>query len=58
VQGGLQAKRDKGGYPNYAPDGYVNRQGKVTGEAKRLSGRHETWIEQDPERAPDHPSDV
>jgi site-specific DNA recombinase len=52
VQGGLQAKRDQGGYTNYAPDGYVNRQGKTSGEAKRMSGRHEAWIEQDVERAP------
>ena len=51
VKGGLQAKRAGGGYPNYAPDGYINVEGKVTGEAKKLSGRHETWIEQDPDRA-------
>lgn len=51
VKGGLQAKRASGGYPNYAPDGYINVEGKVVGEAKKLSGRHETWIEQDPERA-------
>jgi DNA invertase Pin-like site-specific DNA recombinase len=52
VKGGLQAKRSGGGYPNYAPDGYVNVESKVVGEAKKLSGRHLTWIEQDPERAP------
>lgn len=52
VKGGLQAKRESGGFPNYAPDGYINVEGKVTGEAKKLTGRHETWIEQDPERAP------
>ena len=51
VKGGLRAKRDRGGYPNYAPDGYVNVASKVTGEAKRQLGRHEHWIEQDPERA-------
>ncbi len=51
VKGGLQAKRAKGGYPNYAPDGYVNVEGKVVGEAKKLNGRCETWIELDPERA-------
>lgn len=52
VKGGLQAKRATGGFPNYAPDGYINVEGKVSGEAKKLTGRHETWIEQDPERAP------
>ncbi|MBZ0303440.1 MAG: recombinase family protein [Anaerolineae bacterium] len=52
VKGGLRAKRDRGGYPNYAPDGYVNVASKVTGEAKRQLGRHEHWIEQDAERAP------
>jgi DNA invertase Pin-like site-specific DNA recombinase len=52
VIGGLRAKRESGGFPNYAPDGYVNVTGKVIGEAKKFSGRHETWIEQDPERAP------
>jgi site-specific DNA recombinase len=52
VKGGLQVKRASGGYPNYAPDGYINVSGKVLGEAQKLIGRHETWIEQDPERAP------
>jgi site-specific DNA recombinase len=52
VQGGLRAKRETGGWTNLAPDGYVNMQGKVMGEARKLSGRHESWIEQDPERAP------
>jgi DNA invertase Pin-like site-specific DNA recombinase len=52
VQGGLRAKRETGGWTNLAPDGYVNMQGKVTGDAKRLNGRIEAWIEQDPERAP------
>jgi len=52
VKGGLQVKRANGGYPNYAPDGYINVEGKVVGEAKKISGRHESWIEQDPERAP------
>ena len=52
VKGGLQSKRASGGYPNYAPDGYINIEGEVTGAAKKISGRHETWIEQDPERAP------
>lgn len=51
VKGGLQAKRATGGFPNYAPDGYINVEGKLTGEAKKLTGRHETWIEQDSERA-------
>ncbi|MCB9451429.1 MAG: recombinase family protein [Anaerolineaceae bacterium] len=52
VVGGLQAKRANGGYSNYAPDGYINVEGKVVGEAKKISGRRETWIEQDPERVP------
>ncbi|MDK3159372.1 recombinase family protein [Kamptonema cortianum] len=52
VQGGLKVKRDTGGFPNLAPDGYVNMQGKVTSEAKRQTGRIAAWIEQDPERAP------
>ncbi|MEP6987784.1 MAG: recombinase family protein, partial [Chloroflexota bacterium] len=51
VKGGLQVKRASGGYPNYAPDGYINVSGKVIGEAQKIIGRHETWIEQDPERA-------
>lgn len=52
VKGGLQAKRQAGGFFNRAPDGYINVQGQTTGEAKKLYGRHETWIEPDPERAP------
>jgi DNA invertase Pin-like site-specific DNA recombinase len=52
VKGGLRAKRETGGFPNFAPDGYVNVQVKVTGDAKKLTGRHVHWIEQDPERAP------
>lgn len=52
VKGGLRAKREAGGFPNFAPDGYVNVNAKVTGDAKKLSGRHEHWIELDPERAP------
>ena len=52
VKGGVKAKRDNGGYHGKAPDGYVNVSGQVTGAAKKLNGRHEHWIEQDPERAP------
>lgn len=44
----IGAKRDSGGFLNYAPDGDVNLQGKVTSEAKKIFGRDETWIEQDP----------
>jgi DNA invertase Pin-like site-specific DNA recombinase len=35
VKGGLQAKRASGGYPNYAPDGYINVEGKNVGAAKK-----------------------
>ena len=52
MKGGAKAKRDNGGYHGKAPDGYVNVSGQVTGAAKKLNGRHEHWIEQDPERAP------
>lgn len=52
VKGGLKAKRDSGGYHGLAPDGYINVSGQLTGEAKKFSGRHEHWIEIDPERAP------
>ena len=52
VRGGVKAKRDSGGYHGYAPDGYVNRNGSTSGEAKRLNGRYDHWIELDPERAP------
>jgi site-specific DNA recombinase len=52
VQGGHRAKREQGGFNGLAPDGYINVTGKTSGEAKRLNGRHEHWIEIDPERAP------
>lgn len=52
VQGGVQANREKGGYHGLAPDGYVNKSEMVSGEAKKLNGRFDHWIEPDPERAP------
>lgn len=52
VRGGVKAKRDSGGYHGIAPDGYINVRAQVTGDAKRLNGRFESWIELDPERAP------
>ena len=51
VKGGLQAKRQSGGFCGVAPDGYRNVEEKVVGDAKRLQGGHHHWIEQDPERA-------
>ncbi len=51
VKGGLQAKRQSGGFCGVAPDGYRNVEDKVLGEAKKLQGRHTHWIEQDPKRA-------
>ena len=51
VKGGLQAKRQSGGFCGVAPDGYRNAEEKVIGDIKRLQGRHNHWIEQDPERA-------
>ena len=52
VRGGVRAKLENGGYHGVAPDGYINASGTTTGEAKRLNGRYEHWIEIDPERAP------
>ena len=52
VQGGVHANRERGGYHGAAPDGYLNKSGIITGEAKKLNGRTERWIELDPERAP------
>ena len=51
-EGVFKAKRDSGGHHGRAPDGYLNRTGQVAGEAKKIAGRYESWIEQDPERAP------
>ena len=51
VTGGVKAKRDRGGYHGKAPDGYVNVSGQTVGDAKKINGRYEHWIEQDPERA-------
>lgn len=51
VKGGIKAKCDSGGFHGKPPDGYVNMRGQVTGAAKKLNGRFESWIEIDPERA-------
>lgn len=48
----MKAKRHRGGYHGKAPDGYVNVSGQTVGDAKKINGRYEHWIEQDPERAP------
>jgi DNA invertase Pin-like site-specific DNA recombinase len=52
VRGGVKAKRDRGGHHGVAPDGYINVSGQLTGEAKKMGGRFEHWIEIDSERAP------
>lgn len=52
VQGGVHANREKGGYHGVAPDGFLNKSGMTSGEAKKLNGRIDHWIELDPERAP------
>jgi site-specific DNA recombinase len=52
VKGGVRAKLESGGYSGIAPDGYINARGVTSGEAKKLNGRYEHWIEQDPERLP------
>ena len=52
VKGGVRAKLESGGYSGIAPDGYINVRGATSGEAKKLNGRYEHWIEQDPERMP------
>ncbi len=52
VRGGVKAKQDRGGHHGVAPDGYLNKRGQVTGEAKKIVGRYERWIEIDPDRAP------
>ena len=52
VRGGVKAKRDSGGHHGVAPDGYRNVSGQSIGEAKKINGRYEHWIELDPERAP------
>ncbi len=51
VRGGLKAKRVEGGFCGRAPDGYRNVAEAVTGEAKKLRGKIDHWIERDPERA-------
>lgn len=52
VRGGLRAKRQNGGFCGRAPDGYRNVCDTVSGEAKKLNGRFQHWIEIDPDRAP------
>ncbi|MEQ8676380.1 MAG: recombinase family protein [Aggregatilineales bacterium] len=44
VKGGLQAKRESGGFGHRAPDGYVNRTETLSGTAKRWSGKTHTLI--------------
>lgn len=51
VKGGLQAKRQSGGYINRAPDGYRNAMGQTDLDKKKDLGRFHRWIELDPERA-------
>lgn len=51
VRGGVRAKLESGGFHGTAPDGYVNKSGQLTGAAKKLGGRYESWIEINPERA-------
>jgi DNA invertase Pin-like site-specific DNA recombinase len=51
VKGGLQAKRQSGGYINRAPDGYKNVMGQTDLDKKKDLGRFHRWIELDPERA-------
>lgn len=51
VRGGVKAKRDSGGYHGKPPDGYMNVSSQLTGAAKKLNGRFESWIEIDQERS-------
>ena len=51
VKGGLQAKRQHGGWCGKAPDGYRNVGERTSGEAKKQYGRFTRKIEVDPERA-------
>lgn len=51
VKGGLRAKRESGGFPNLAPDGYINVTAKTELDKKKDLGRFDHWIEPDPERA-------
>ena len=52
VRGGVKAKRESGGFHGRAPDGYLNKNGLTSGEAKKRDGRVRHWIELDPDRAP------
>ncbi len=51
VKGGLQAKRQSGGWCGRAPDGYRNVEERTTHDAKKQFGRFTRRIEIDPERA-------
>src|SRR5690606_23409288 len=51
VRGGLEAKRQSGGWYGQAPDGYRNVEERSSGEAKKLLGRSNRKIEIDPKRA-------
>ena len=52
VKGGLHAKRQSGGFPHLAPDGYLNVTARTDADKKANLGRFTRWIEFDPERAP------
>ena len=52
TRGGLQAKRQSGGYISLAPDGYINVSGRTDTVKRHDLGRFDKWIQQDPERAP------
>jgi hypothetical protein len=51
VKGGLQAKRQSGGWCGQAPDGYRNVEERTSIEAKKQMGRFTRRIEINPERA-------
>jgi DNA invertase Pin-like site-specific DNA recombinase len=51
VKGGLHAKRQSGGFPHLAPDGYRNVSARTDADKKKDFGRFTRWIEPDPERA-------
>ena len=47
VRGGLQVKRQSGGYVSLAPDGYCNVEGRTDLSQKHELGRFNHWIEPD-----------
>ena len=51
VRGGLEAKRQSGGWCGQAPDGYCNVEERTTGETKKQLGRFTRKIEINPKRA-------